>query len=577
MLSEPSARGTNSKDVCKDASYQVETNAHNTEERQYLTGLKLAIVLGSLTLVSFLVLLDMSILGTAIPQITTEFNALADVGWYIGAYNLAAYVASASVDRSSKTDMASATFQPLSGKLYTNFSNKYTYLTFTLLFELGSLVCGLAPSSSTFISGRLIAGLGAAGLFNGSFTILSSAVPLAKSPLYTGIIAGFTQLGIVAGPLVGGVLTERVGWRWCFYINLPVGGVAAVLFAFVDIPDMVRKETVSVGLVGKVLPQLDLVGFVLFAPAAVMFLMALQFGSGGARAWNSATIIGLLCGAGVAALVFVAWEARMGDQAMIPGSMLRKRVVWTSCVFGSALMCCSIVANNWLPTYFQAVKGEGPTLSGVHILPSILSALLFVVVTGAAITKQGYYPPWGLFCGVMTATGAGLVSMWTPTTSVAQWVGYQIIFGAGRGAGMQVPIIAVQNAVTPAQIPIAMAVLIFFQNFSTSVAGVVSNTIFAQTLMAKVLKYAPSVSPSAALKAGSGANTVREMVPAGHEDELDGVLRAYSDSLRNVFYFLAGLAVLATVVSFGMGWKDVRKRGMGPAKKAQTTEKSGEV
>jgi MFS family permease len=235
-----------------------------------------------------------------------------------------------------------------------------------------------------FICGRVVAGLGAAGIFNGSFTIISSSVPLEKSPLYVGILSGFVQLGIVAGPLIGGALTEHVSWNWCFLINLPIGGVAAVLILLIRIPEIVKKETISWRLVRKVIPQLDLVGFALFAPAAVMFLMALQLGSGNTHAWDSAIIIGLFCGAGVAALVFIAWETRMRDMAMIPGSMLRKRIVWTSCVFGSALTCCSIVASNWLPTYFQAVKGEGPTLSGVHTLPSILSALLFVVVTGAA-------------------------------------------------------------------------------------------------------------------------------------------------------------------------------------------------
>lgn len=242
-----------------------------------------------------------------------------------------------------------------------------------------------------FIGGRVVAGVGAAGIFNGGFTIISNVVPLDKSPLYTGILAGFTQLGLVAGPVVGGVLTENVSWRWCFYINLPIGGAAAMLFVFVKIPEISKKEPFSFDLVKKVLPELDLIGFAFFAPAAVMFLMALQFGSGNTYAWNSATIIGLICGAGVTALIFIAWEAKMGDRAMIPGSMLRKRIVWTSCIFGSAIMCCSIVASNWLPTYFQAVKGEGPSLSGVHILPGILSALLFVVITGAASKSRKTY------------------------------------------------------------------------------------------------------------------------------------------------------------------------------------------
>jgi hypothetical protein len=120
-----------------------------------------------------------------------------------------------------------------------------------------------------------------------------------------------------------------------------------------------------------------------------------------------------------------------------------------------------------------------------------------------------------------------------------------------------------------------MAVLIFFQNFSTSVAGVLSNTVFAQTLTRSIPRYAPSVSPAEALRSGSGASAVRDIVPAGHEEELEGLLTAYSISLRNVFYFLTGLALLATVASFGMGWKDVRKKE-DPAK-ALASEKSSEV
>lgn len=235
-----------------------------------------------------------------------------------------------------------------------------------------------------FIGGRVVAGLGSAGLFNGAFTIISSAVPLNKSPLYTGILAGFSQLGLVAGPVIGGLLTEHVSWRWCFYINLPVGGAAAALLVYVSIPEGVAKKAVSLDMVNKVLPELDLLGFVLFTPAAVMFLTALQLGSGNTYPWDSLTIIGLFGTSVAIALGFILWESRMGAFAMIPGSMLRKRIVWTSCVFGSALMCCGVLASNWLPTYFQAVKGEEPALSGYHILPSILSTLLFVVVTGAA-------------------------------------------------------------------------------------------------------------------------------------------------------------------------------------------------
>lgn len=153
---------------------------------------------------------------------------------------------------------------------------------------------------------------------------------------------------------------------------------------FITFPEMVKKEPFSWKLASKVLPELDLMGFALFAPASVMFLLALQFGSGDTFAWSSATIIGLFIGAAATAALFIAWEARVGARAMIPGAMLKQRIVWTSCAYGAAMMSVSIIASNWLPTYFQAVKGEGATLSGIHILPGILSAVFFVVLTGAA-------------------------------------------------------------------------------------------------------------------------------------------------------------------------------------------------
>jgi hypothetical protein len=142
-------------------------------------------------------------------------------------------------------------------------------------------------------------------------------------------------------------------------------------------------EPFSMALVRKVIPELDLIGFAFFVPASLMFLLALQFGSGNTHAWDSATVIGLFVGAGVLAVIFVLWERRVGDRAMIPGSVVGQRVVWASCTFGACNVTCMMVASNWLPTYFQAVKGDGPTMSGVHLLPSILSQVLFVITSGA--------------------------------------------------------------------------------------------------------------------------------------------------------------------------------------------------
>ncbi|RII21219.1 efflux pump protein [Alternaria sp. MG1] len=470
-------------------------------------------------------------MGTAIPRITSEFHSLADVGWYIGAFTL-----------------ASATLQPLSGKLYANLSTKVStsffressmplitsqvvFLTFVLLFELGSLLCAVASSSAFLIVGRVVAGLGASGIVNGAMTMLAAAVPAEKSP--------------------------------GFYMNLPIGGAAAALITLVRIPERILKPRLTVSVFREVVSDLDLFGFVLFVPPSVMLLLALQLGSSGAQAWDSSVVIGLFCGAGICAILFILWEKRAEDQAMLPGKLLGKRVVWTSCVHASCIITCMMTASIWMPTYFQAVKNNGPTDSGVHVLPSILSQLLAVIATGAAVSRMGYYLPWALASGVITTIGNVLVSTFTVSTSTAVWIGYQIVLGAGRGCGMQMAIIAVQNAVPPSQYPIALASLVFFQNLSTSVAVVIANTIFAQTLTSKISLYVPSVSPRIVLDTGSSASAVRALVPL---EELDGLLRAYSESLRNVFYFLSAIACIAVIASLGMGWKDIRKNSAEPEK-----------
>jgi hypothetical protein len=158
--------------------------------------------------------------------------------------------------------------------------------------------------------------------------------------------------------------------------------VAAFFLTFIKYPEVIKKESISFALVRKVAPQLDLFGFLLFVPPSTMFILALQFGSGNTYAWDSAPVIGCLVGSGILFVIFITWEWRMGDGAMIPSYLLKNRVVCMSFAFGMCNAICMLVASNFLPTYFQAVKGERPSLSGVHVLPSILGQLLLIMITG---------------------------------------------------------------------------------------------------------------------------------------------------------------------------------------------------
>ncbi|GAD91480.1 MFS multidrug transporter [Paecilomyces variotii No. 5] len=531
-----------------DGSTGAFENDAKGKESEGVTGLKLFILLRSVTLVLFLMMMDISIVSTATPRITSDFKSLPDVGWYGSAYQL-----------------ASASLQPLTGKFYTYFKSKacifqdpWTFLAFFGIFELGSLICGVATSSKMLIVGRAVAGMGSSGLQNGALTIIATAVPMQKRPALMGMMMGVGQFGLIVAPLLGGALTEYTTWRWCFYINLPIGGLVAILLIFIRIPDNANKSE-SGSVFRTIIEKFDILGFTLFAPAAIQLLLALQYG-GNEYAWNSATVIGLFCGAGGTFIVFLLWEARKGDDAMIPFSIMRQRIVWCSCIFGFFLMGTVMIASYYHPIYFQAVKGVSPTLSGVYLLPSILSQLMLAVMAGALVSRLGYYIPWAIFSGVVTAVGNGLISTFLPGTSTGKWIGYQIIVGAGRGSGFQMGIVAIQNALPMAQISIAMSVLMFFQTLGGAITITIADTIFNNSLKTEIPRYAPSVNAKMVISAG--ATAIRDVVS---KKDLPNVLLAYSKSFDHVFYFAAGLSVAFFCFAWGLGWKDIRKKkAVGP-------------
>ena len=505
-------------------------------EHQYITGFKLAIVIASVTLVAFLIMLDSSIVATAIPRITTDFHSLPDVGWYGAAYML-----------------ASCSLQPLTGKFYTLFDSKWTFLTFFAVFELGSLLCGVASSSDMLVIGRAVAGMGSAGLTNGALTIIAASVPLEKRPVYLGFMMGIGQIGIILGPLIGGLLTQYTTWRWCFYINLPVGAVVAILLFLIHIPDRRVEEDNAKSTFRTIIKKLDLLGFAIFALAAIQFLLALEWGGTRYR-WNSATILGLFCGAAGTFALFLTIEYRKGNAAMIPFPMVRQRIVACSCLNIFFFASSMFILTYYLPIYFQAVRDATPTMSGVYLLPSIGTQILFAMTSGYLVGKLGYYLPWSITSGILMSIGTGLLSTLTTTTSTGAWVGFQIIAGAGRGCGLQMPIVAIQNTLPREQVPIGMSLVIFSQTLGAAVALSLAQTVFTNGLINSLATSAPAVNPQSIINAG--ASGIRGAVS---QASLPGVLDAYNKAINETFYLAAGASVATFVVAWGMGWKSVKK------------------
>lgn len=529
------------------------------EDMQYPHGLKLWIILGALCLAVFLVALDQTIISTAIPKITDRFKSIQDIGWYGSSYLLTA-----------------TALQPTFGRIYTIFDIKYTFMVAIVIFEIGSLVCATAPTSNALIVGRAIAGMGTGGLFSGAIVILAYCLPLRKRPAAFGLIGGMWGIASVAGPLLGGVFTDEISWRWCFYINLPIGAVSiVVIYFFLRIPRENNPDNLSV--TQRIL-KLDLIGASILVPAVICLLLALQWG-GSTYPWNNSRIIGLFIGFGLLTIIFVYTQIRLGDRGTLPPRLFKNRNVVCALAFALFFGSGFFAIIFYLAIYFQSVKGSSATKAGIQLLPLLISTVLSSIVTGGLITALGYYVPVMLFCMVLFSIGAGLITTFDTHTPFAQWFGYQIICGAGIGVGFQGGIVVVQTVLPLVDVPVATACVSFFQTLGGALFIAVAQTLFQNGLLSGIEKYSPSLPSQLFLK--SGATQIREILrELGQEDQLENVLRAYVDGLRGTFWITAACAIAAFFCCLGLEWRSVKDghaQGEGKEGDVEKDVKDGDV
>jgi MFS family permease len=351
---------------------------------------------------------------------------------------------------------------------------------------------------------------------------------------------------------VGGAFTDSVStWKWCFYINIPIGSFTILaMLLFLDIPSPKQEKLTAIAQI----KNLDPIGIFFFVPSMVCLILALQWG-GSSTPWSAPKIIGLLVTFGVLFVNFVVVEVLMPETAMAPTRVVLNRSVAGSMAFMFLLSGGLMSPLYYLTIWFQVAKGDSAIHSGVSTIPLLLSMVILSIPTAIFTEKIGYYVPALLLAPVLCATGAGLLSTLTPSSDYSEWFGYQVLYGFGLGCGFQTSTLSPQNVLPRADVPIGMAMMFFMQQLGGSIFLSVSQNIFSNKLVDRLSGVADL---NAEAIVNTGATNLRSVVPA---NELSTVVDAYSYSLTRVFIMAATLSSFMILGSLAVEWKSIKGKG----------------
>ncbi|KAF3245791.1 hypothetical protein TWF192_007267 [Orbilia oligospora] len=478
----------------------AELAVHDGDD-EYPQGMKRFIIVLALILAIFLASLDMTIVATAIPRITDEFHGLDKVSWYGSAFF-----------------MTNGGFQSSWGKAYKYFPLKTVFIACIIVFEIGSLICAVAQNSTTLIVGRAVTGVGAAGIGTGAYTIIAFIAEPAKRAMYTGFVGMSFGFASVLGPLLGGAFTDHASWRWCFYINLPIGGLSALIIMFFFCAPSGAKP-VPATLKEKIL-QMDFVGAFMIMGAITAYMLALQYG-GQTKAWNSSTVIGLLVGFVLIFVVFGIWEFYQDERAMIVPRLIKQRAILVSCLFTFSFVGSYYLVIYYLPIYFQSVHDASPTMSGVRNLPLIISVTISMILSGIFVSKTGITNP------------------------------IKVLGGVGWGIAFQLPIIVGQAYSDPTDVSSVTAMVLLFQCIGGSFFVAAGQSAFVNKLLAS-LPRTPDIDPMMVVT--TGATEIRHAFPAQYVPD---IVAAYMAGIRVSLAIPIGAAGVGLIVSFFGKWNRI--------------------
>lgn len=495
---------------------QSPDTVHNQQPRER-THAEIMVILSALLLAMFLAALDQTIVATALPRIASDLNGLNRLSWVATAYL-----------------MTSAISTPMYGKISDLFGRKKIFQISIIIFLIGSMLCGLSQTMTQLIIFRGLQGLGAGGLLTLALAIVGDIISPRQRGRYQGYFGAVFALSSLAGPLLGGFLTDSLSWRWIFYVNLPLGIIALSLIgARLHLP------------VHKTEHKLDFFGAGLLAISVASLLLATVWG-GTNYPWLSVQIIGLITTCIIGTTLFIFQEMHT-EEPLMPLRLFRNDIVRVSTILSLLVGLGMFGVIIFLPEYQQIVRGDSATLSGLLLLPLVFAMLIGVVGSGRLVTKYGRYRIFPIIGTLIMATGFWLFSHIGLTTSrlvLSFWMG---VLGFGMGCFLQIMTVAVQNAVDRKDLGTATSLV----TFSRSIGSALGAAIFGAVLVARLNYHLKQLFPHtghtqiSAANLQSGSNQFSSIPP----DILHKILLGFTYSFHDIFLIGIPCALTAFVVA----------------------------